>query len=314
MNKKVPVLFLIFNRPDTTEMVFSTIRQYQPDKLYIAADGPRVGREKDAKLCKETRDIVKKIDWNCDVKTLYRDKNLGCKFAVSSAITWFFDNIEYGIILEDDILPDISFFHYCEVLLERYKDDTRIYQINGSNFLNIKLSDDYYFSRYPIIWGWASWRRAWINYDMEMDDFQYINKLKSLSSVLNTKKERKYFYGIFREMYKNKSNTWDTQWIYSVMRNNGVAISPNTNLVLNIGMNVDSSTHVFLKDKKRNPKVLNSINTDLKNIYFHINTLADQETFENVWAKSINRLSRLLMENGIIIIVKYVYLKFRKNK
>lgn len=165
-----PVLFLIFNRPDTTRKVFAEIRRAKPARLYIAADGPRKERTTDIALCEQTRDIINEIDWPCQSYTLYRKENLGCKLAVSSAINWFFEREESGIILEDDCLPHPTFFKFCEIMLERYKDDTRVMHIGGSNFQEgmIRGDGDYYYSKWTPVWGWASWRRAWKNYDVNM--------------------------------------------------------------------------------------------------------------------------------------------------
>ena len=150
------VLFLIFNRLDTTKQVFEAIRQAKPPRLYIAADGARSSREGEAEKVQAVREyIIQNIDWECEVKTLFREQNLGCKYAVSGAIDWFFENEEMGIILEDDCLPSQSFFWFCEELLERYKDDMRVWHIGGSNFQNgIKRGDgDYYFSKYNTFFG-----------------------------------------------------------------------------------------------------------------------------------------------------------------
>ena len=158
-----PILFLVFNRPDTTSKVFQRIREIQPLKLFIAADGPRPEKEGEKEKCETVkRSVLENIDWPCEVKTLFRNNNLGCGKAVSNAITWFFQNVEEGIILEDDILPDKSFFNFCKDLLEKYRYDERIKVIGGSNIhKKAGIKDSYYFSSICRIWGWASWRRVW---------------------------------------------------------------------------------------------------------------------------------------------------------
>ncbi len=170
MNLTSPVLFLIFNRPETTEQVFSAIKKAQPPRLYIAADGPRSEYPNDAESCDISRAIATNVDWDCEVKTLFQDQNLGCRLAVSGAVDWFFEQETEGIILEDDCLPDQSFFLFCQELLEQYRDDTRIMQIGGTNyqFGKKRTNYSYYFSRYGHLWGWASWRRAWSFYDEKM--------------------------------------------------------------------------------------------------------------------------------------------------
>ena len=160
---KSAVLFVVFNRPDTTKRVFEAIRLAKPKRLYITTDGPRPNMPDDVQLCKQTREIVSVVDWDCEVKTLFREENAGCKNGVSAAINWFFDHEEEGIILEDDCLPANSFFKFCDTLLEKYRYDTRVRHITGCNLQFGKKWGDasYYFSNLTNGWGWASWRRAW---------------------------------------------------------------------------------------------------------------------------------------------------------
>jgi hypothetical protein len=232
-----PILFLIFNRPDTTKIVFDRIREIKPKYLYIAADGPRENRQGEELVCKATREyVLDSIDWDCEFKTLFRDKNLGCGSAVSSAITWFFENVEMGIILEDDILADLSFFHYCDVLLNKYRDDTRIMHISG---LNIKtkwnIADgSYFFSKLGTIWGWATWRRAWVHYDFNISIWQYPEMQAKILSLFPEKvrKDRKKLYD---DLFSNKIDTWDYQWTFSRIIQSGLSIIPKTNLIKNIG-------------------------------------------------------------------------------
>src|SRR6185369_14461868 len=162
-----PVAFIIFNRPDTTEKVFAEIARARPPKLLVIADGPRAGRAGEADRCAATRAIIDRVDWDCKVLTNYSDVNLGCKNRVASGIDWVFEQVPEAIILEDDCLPDPTFFRFCEELLIRYREDERISQICGANFQfgRKRSNDSYYFSRYNHIWGWASWRRAWQHYD-----------------------------------------------------------------------------------------------------------------------------------------------------
>lgn len=166
-----PTLFLIFNRPDLTAEAFSRIREAAPSQLFVAADGPCAGHPEDENLCQQARDVATRVDWDCDVHTLFRDENLGCKEAVSSAITWFFEHVEAGIILEDDCVPDLSFFPYCGKLLSRYAEDERIFAIGGNNFQpqGREYTASYYYSVYVHIWGWATWRRAWKHYDGKLE-------------------------------------------------------------------------------------------------------------------------------------------------
>lgn len=239
-----PILFLIFNRPDTTKQVFESIRKVRPNKLYLAADGPRASKLGEVDLCMQTRNIVSQIDWDCEVKTLFRDENLGCKIAVSSAIDWFFENEEQGIILEDDCLPHESFYDFCETLLNYYKFNERVMHISGDNFQNgtIRGNGTYYFSNYNHIWGWATWRRAWKNYQVDLD-FLTENEIQILiDKQFETNKERLFWKQIFNKVIGSTIGTWDYQWTYAIWKQNGLSILPNKNLVANIGFSA-SGTH-----------------------------------------------------------------------
>jgi len=237
-----PVLFLIFNRPDTTQKVFNAIRQAKPKQLFIAADGPRPDKEGEIEKCQKARQIATSVDWDCEVKTLFRDKNLGCKIAVSSAIDWFFENVEEGIILEDDCLPSQSFFWFCQELLKYYRDDTRIMHISGDNFQFGKTRGEgsYYFSKYAHIWGWATWKRAWKCYDVNMKNFGNFFKSNQVINIFSIKQQQKYWMNIFQRVYDGKIGTWDYQWTYTCFINNGLCIMPNVNLVLNIGFSKEA--------------------------------------------------------------------------
>jgi hypothetical protein len=245
-----PVLFLVFNRLETTKKVFEEIKRAKPKQIFIAADGPRNEKEK-LKTDAIRNYIMKNINWKCQIKTLFRDKNLGCKYAVSSAITWFFENVEQGIILEDDCLPSQSFFRFCQELLGEYKDDERVMQISGTNVEGIsKVKEDYFFARTFNAWGWATWKRAWNGYDVEMNNWEKINKIKFIKSLgynfLNILKTYRLFY----LTYKRKINTWDYQWIFHCMLNGGVCIIPKKNLITNLGFTEGTHTTNYNKKNK----------------------------------------------------------------
>ena len=241
---KTPVLLLVFNRLETTKRVFDAIRRAEPPRLYIACDGPRALNEDDAKNVAAVRTFVSEsVDWKCDVKTLFRDVNLGCKYAVSSAITWFYENEDEGIVLEDDCLPSQSFFWFCEELLERYKYDMRIWHISGDNFQGNthRGSGSYYFSRYNHVWGWATWADRWSEYDVEMSSFGQFERENLISSIFERKEAQKYWLSKFRGVYSNEIDTWDYQWTYTVLCNGGLSVLPNKNLVSNIGFGVEAT-------------------------------------------------------------------------
>lgn len=245
-----PILFLVFNRPDTTKQVFERIKEVKPTKLYIAADGPRENKLGEKELVEQTRQmVIKGIDWPCEVKTLFRDENLGCGKAVSTAIDWFFENNEYGIILEDDILVDLTFFLFCENMLSYYIDDERIMMISGLNIANSWKTKyyDYIFANYGSVWGWATWKRAWKHYDFNLsfwaNEFERQQFIKmSFLSI----EEQNHRIHLYNELYTKKIDTWDYQWTVAKLRNNGLTIIPTVNLVKNIGFSLNA-THTLVE-------------------------------------------------------------------
>ncbi|MCI5150489.1 MAG: glycosyltransferase family 2 protein [Candidatus Electrothrix sp. MAN1_4] len=240
-----PVLFLVYKRPDTTRQVFEAIRQARPPRLYVAADGPRKDVPGQAEKVQQVRDIVLKgVDWDCEVKTLFREENLGCKYGVSGGIDWFFENEEEGIILEDDTLPSQSFFWFCQELLERYRDDKRIFVISGDNFQegqDCSMGDSYYFSCFNHCWGWATFKRAWEHFDVDMKQWPEVQKKGCLKYIWSDKSALSYWTNIFQSVYENKVDTWDYYWTFSCWLQNGLTILPNVNLVQNIGFGMDAT-------------------------------------------------------------------------
>jgi hypothetical protein len=246
-----PVLLLIFNRPDTTRQVFEAIRKVKPRQLFIAADGPRPDRPDDLEKCKQARAIIKLVDWDCEVKTLFREENLGCGVAPAGGIDWFFENVEAGIILEDDCLPDISFFSFCQNLLDFYRDNEQIMHISGNNFqYGVKRgSASYYFSNYPHSWGWATWRRAWIKFDFNLKNFAEFKEKGRIAEVFSKREEQEYWIkSIESVIIKHRNDVWDYQWMFAIWYNRGLAVLPNVNLVTNIGFG-ENATHTTLEDK-----------------------------------------------------------------
>jgi hypothetical protein len=240
-----PILFLVFNRMATTQRVFAAIRAAQPSRLYIAADGPRPDRLGETAQVEAIRDyVLSQIDWNCQVKTLWRTENLGCRIAVSSAIDWFFEQEPEGIILEDDCLPDASFFPYAAELLRRYRHDQRIMAIGGTRLQPEQPSNhSYFFSRNIEIWGWASWRRAWQYYDREMCLWPHLRDSDWLLAVGEGNHYfQRYWQHIFDQVFAKQINTWDYQWVFTCWSQRGLTILPTHNLITNIGFD-DSATH-----------------------------------------------------------------------
>lgn len=237
------VLFIIFNRPGLTAQVFNKIKEAQPAKLYIAADGPRAGREGEDELCRQTRQLTAGIDWPCEVKTLFREHNLGCKEAVSSAVTWFFQQEEEGIVLEDDCLPVNSFFKFCDELLELYRHDTRIRHIAGCNLQHGKKwgTASYYFSNITHVWGWAGWRRVWDGYDKELSRYSESEARHQLGNLFSHPMVVEDWTATFKKVKAGEIDTWDYQYGFLNYFNNSLCIIPNQNLISNIGFGVNST-------------------------------------------------------------------------
>lgn len=271
MSFNVPVLFLLFNRPDNTAVVFEQIRKIKPKFLFIAADGPRNTKEGEAEQCKAARDIVlDNIDWDCEVKTLLRPHNLGCKGAVSSALNWFFSEVEFGIILEDDCVPSLSFFNYCSELLTKYKDDNGIVAINGCNFgYEYNKNASYFFSRYMNVWGWATWRREAKKIDYEIAEWEKTDKIsflrKNLSSGIIDLDNPwfEYWKSIFDSISTSQLNSWAFFWIYYQFKNKKLNILPSVNLVRNIGFDEDATHTTLLNHPAANLRV-NEISFPIK--------------------------------------------------
>jgi hypothetical protein len=245
VKQKAPVLLLVFNRLETVKLVLNEIRLYQPDQLFIASDGARNNKPQETIIVDAVRSyVLENIDWNCELKTFFRDENVGCGKGVSGAISWFFQHVEQGIILEDDCVPLNGFFQFCEAMLYQYKHDERVFSINGTNLQagNKRGEGSYYFSNFPDIWGWATWARAWNNYDLNIAAYQKFKENNKINSILLDDTQRKYWLDIFDNSYK--VDTWDFQWIFTILNNNALCIAPNANLILNIGFN-EEGTHTL---------------------------------------------------------------------
>lgn len=238
----VPVLFIVFNRPVTTIKVLEAIRAARPKRLYIAADGPRDITDK--VKCNQVRQIVKAIDWKCEVKRLYRETNLGCRYGPSTAISWFFEQEPEGIILEDDCIPSQSFFPYCTELLERFRDDDRVMGITGDNFQKDigTYPYSYYFSNYFHGWGWASWARAWKLNDNAMAAYPEWVKYNCFDSISKLPGFAEYWKREFDLIHgKRKLQAWDYVWMFSCWTKHGLCVTPRVNMVSNIGFGPDGT-------------------------------------------------------------------------
>jgi hypothetical protein len=238
-----PVAFLIFTRPDTTARVFKEIARAKPPKLMVVADGPCPDRPGEAERCAAARAIIEQVDWECEVLTNYADSNMGCKRRVSSGLDWVFATVEEAIILEDDCLPHPTFFRFCQELLEQYRDDERVMHISGNDMTVKKprIKWSYYYSKRPNCWGWASWRRAWKYYDVELKLWPEIRDSGWLKDILINPLVVQKRTNILQKTYKNQIDTWDYQWNFACWIQNGLSILPKENLITNIGFREDAT-------------------------------------------------------------------------
>ncbi|MEO7214160.1 nucleotide-diphospho-sugar transferase [Mucilaginibacter sp.] len=313
MSFSTPILLLIFNRPELTEKVFVEIKKQRPQYLYIAADGPRINKENEVEKCRATRQVVlDNIDWTCQVKTLFRDENIGCGKAVSEAITWFFDNVEQGIILEDDCLPSSSFFSFCEELLNKYHDNSQVMHIGGSNFQdkNVAGENSYYFSNYIHIWGWATWRRAWQKYEFNLQgndpQLAYMLKYKFSNGI-----ERHFWQHSFETMANHLIDTWDTQWVHCFFKHNGIGITTAQNLISNIGCGPDATHTIHF-----NPIISELPVTEIE-IITHpkkitINKRADRTSYRKLYQFDNTKFNRIKFRIGKMLpFIKSAYLSLK---
>jgi hypothetical protein len=244
-----PVAFIVFNRPDTTARVFAEIARARPPKLLVVGDGARAGRLGEEKKVAEARAIIEKVDWDCEVRTNFSEINLGCKKRVSSGIDWIFEMVDEAIILEDDCLPDPSFFRFCQEMLIRYRYDERILMVSGTNLAwDISQESDYYFSRYPHIWGWASWRRAWKDYDVSMQSLPVLLRDDSFINSFQSKREYYFWVDTFKSVHAGQVNSWDAQVVYLAFTKSQLTVFPSGNLISNIGFGQDA-THTIRPNK-----------------------------------------------------------------
>ena len=256
---KTPILIISWKRPEKTLKLINEIKKIKPNKIYLACDGPIKNDKFNRFKVEKNREVLEKeITWKCEVNKLYSNKNNGCKLAVSKAITWFFKNEEEGIILEDDCIPHLDFLKFCSILLDKYRDDSRVWCISAHNQnKNTSVKNvSYYFSRYSHCWGWASWRRCWNLYDPDIKTWPEKKKEKILNNIFESTKQIQYWENIFNNIhYNSQPDTWDYQWTYLCFLNSGLTIIPTINLIKNIGFDNDA-THTLEGNPKTNNEEL----------------------------------------------------------
>lgn len=300
-SSELPILFIIFNRTDTAIKSFESIKDLRPSRIFIACDGPRNDMVGEVELILKTRNVIlKSIDWDCEVKTLFQETNLGCGLGVYTAIDWFFKNVEYGVILEDDCIAQQSFFRYAYEMLISFKDDERIGMVAGTNPISFKSPYSIIFSKYKSCWGWGTWRRAWKNMDLKMS---WRNEPQVNDIIKNCgyrgKDERIWKYKL-RCIDNNYVSAWDWQWYFSLAAQNQLCIYPKHNLISNIGDDA-SATHTSFSN----------ITLPSRDLQFPLaipNYIVPNDTFDKKFyeqSTSIHaRLSRMIPYNLKVVIKK----------
>lgn len=253
---ETPILLIAFNRPNHTRQVWDAIKKQRPKFIFVFQDGVREGNHSDKEKCAAVRAVFDEpLDWDCDLKTFYSDVNMGCGRGPAAAITWFFENVEQGIIFEDDCLPHPLFFSFCEQLLALYKNDQQISFIGGTSFIS-KGNDisSYYLScGHHGTWGWATWKRTWMSFDYSLTDMTEIEFEETINSYFSNKRVLEYWLNIFRNVKKNRfgESCWDYQFYFSTWLKGQLAVIPYNNYITNIGSDVDA-THTFGVNKLLN--------------------------------------------------------------
>jgi hypothetical protein len=279
-----PLLLLAWRRPSTLRKVIDAIRPVAPTRLFVACDGPNPERVGEVSKVAATRAVIEsEIDWPCQIERLYSDVNYGCRRGVSRAITWFFENVDEGLILEDDCVPHPDFFPYCTKLLELYRHDTRVWCISGSNFQNGHWRGDgsYYFSRYNHCWGWASWRRSWQHYDANLSRWPALRDSGLINTIFEDPKEQAYWSAIWQRLLETgKPDSWAYRWTFTCLSNGGLTTLPNRNLVSNVGFGEDA-THTT--GKAINTSTGQGIDLSRHPSFVLRDAIADCYTYDNVF-------------------------------
>jgi hypothetical protein len=306
------ILLLIWLRKETTKKVFEQIRKVKPKRLYVASDGPR--NESEKIRIQEVRDLIN-VDWDCEVKTLYRDKNLGCDIAIPQAISWFFKNEEMGIILEDDIYPDVSFFQYCEELLNKYKNNEKIMSISGYNHKpNYKIRDSYYFRRYFNCLGWASWRRVWKFFDNKILCYQKFKENNMVNEITQNKIKRYKILKRYNSIYNSKSSVvgWDWAYAFNLLCEKGLIIYPRQSLTTHLGfdMELEYCTHF---DTSQDKILAKKINKNIVSMNFPMKNSDLIEITEDSKVNFIVYALFNLKKNVLYFLCKHLKSKFLQN-
>lgn len=283
----VPILLLVFNRPDLTAKVFDVIRRVRPLKLYVSADAPRLNKNSDAALCSQVRQIVTDVDWPCQLQTQFFSENQGCRDGEALGMDWFFSNEPEGIVLEDDTLPLPSFFPYCQSLLDKYRDCARVFSISGNSYLPSTPAghSSYFFSNYADYWGWAGWSRSWKTYDRYVKEFPSWYHRDGLTDVFPLHyDERRYWYSVLDRTFNQLTDTWDYQMLFNMWSNQALSVMPRVNLVHNLGFRSDG-THTT---RPRQPSWLRkAVFADLDIPLIHPDSMLADSPFDHAFYRTI---------------------------
>lgn len=239
---QTPIALFIFNRPSCTKQLVDAIAVVKPARLFVIADGPRNNNDDDIELCAKTRDVIDRIDWPCAISKQYAQSNIGCRDSIPSGLHWVFEQVDECIILEDDCIPQPSFFFFCEELLTHYKNDEKIMTIGGhrSDGPNEFGTESYFFSKYPSVWGWATWKEKWAKYDLQILEWNKLKDSTWLLDRLQSKEEIDYWSRMFDKM-REGLDTWDYALVFSCWLHNGLSIRPKVNMISNIGFDKDAT-------------------------------------------------------------------------
>lgn len=288
---QIPVVVIVFNRPEETKLLINALRKIKPANIFIIGDGPRKNGTDLLKI-RGVKSVLAEIDWECQIRENFSEINLGCQKRVSSGLSWVFSYVEKAIILEDDCIPNISFFEYCKDNLELYKNDTRVMSISGTRLAPVKGNNNV-FSNYSICWGWATWSRAWKYYENDLGDLDELIDRNFFRFFFGSRRASYYWCHIFSKLNAGKLNSWAYRWMLSCWKMNGLSLVPPCNLIENIGEGIDA-THT--KDKN---KFLGVISTEMKiednySKIFH-DLEMDRWIEDNFYSKSIlSRMSWLI--------------------
>lgn len=306
---KVPVLFISYKRYRTASLVFDEIKKIKPKRLYFASNYPE--NKKEEKNVKKVQGLLEKINWKCKVTKIFHKKHLPVSKSIPKAINFFFQNEIEGIILEDDCLPSIDFFYYCERMLKKYRTNKKINSICGSRF--IRNNKKIYLSKYNHAWGWATWRRSWKNFDPKIKFWNNWKKTKIWDEIHSSKVEKKYWSTIFDLTHKGKINTWDYAWTACSWYNRQLSVIPPVNLINNIGFGPDATWTIQSKNKKIKKFKSLEKKYDFNNIIYNLNY--DKKVFETHFNKN-NQASSLKIINHLKTLITdpyTVYLKLKRD-